>query len=267
MKKKIFELLSPSKTNQGLSYWIDVFLIILISLNVIVVILESVAAINERFNDFFIVFEVFSVSIFTIEYLLRLWVVNYLEAYQKPFWGNLKFALSPLAIIDLLSFLPFYFPFTGLDLRFLRLMRVMRVFRLFKIVRYANATSLISNLFREKRIELFISLIITLFLLLLSSCLMYFIENKAQPENFSSIPETMWWGICTLTTVGYGDMYPITAMGKVLAGIISILGIGLFALPTGILASGFSEQLEKIKNKNKECCPTCGKPLHEKRID
>lgn len=100
-------------------------------------------------------------------------------------------------------------------------------------------------------------------MLLITSTLMYYIENEAQPENFSSIPQTMWWGIATLTTVGYGDIYPITGFGKLLGGLIAILGIGLFALPTGILASGFSEQLAR-GNTNSNKCPNCGFDLKDK---
>ena len=117
-------------------------------------------------------------------------------------------------------------------------------------------------MFKEKREELAISLIFTAFLLLIASTLMYYVENEAQPEHFSSIPETMWWGIATLTTVGYGDIYPITGLGKALGGVIAVIGIGLFALPTGILASGFSEELSNRRaNLKSKSCPTCGHPL------
>ncbi len=262
MKKKLYHLLSPSTDHKGISYWIDLFLITLIALNVLVVLLESVEEIDRRFEHLFNLFEVFSIGIFTLEYLLRVWVITEDEQHQHPIQGRLKFMISPLAIIDLLSFLPFYFPFFGFDLRFIRIMRVMRIFRLFKIVRYVNALALITDVLRQKREELYISLILTLFLLLLSSSMMYFVENPAQPGNFSSIPETMWWGISTLTTVGYGDMYPITPLGKILGGIISIIGIGLFALPTGILASGFSEAIKNRKQKKQTHCPACGR-AHE----
>lgn len=120
-----------------------------------------------------------------------------------------------------------------------------------------TALALINRVVNQKKEELVISLIFTLFLLLITSTLMYYIENEAQPENFSSIPETMWWGIATLTTVGYGDIYPVTPLGQFIGGVIAVIGIGLFALPTGILASGFSEELSNRK-ENANCCPTCG---------
>lgn len=163
-----------------------------------------------------------------------------------------------MAIIDLLAILPFYLPFVGVDLRLLRMLRLLRIFRLFKIARYLKALNLMKRVFSKKKEELIIALIFTIFLLLIASTLMYYVENEVQPENFSSIPETMWWGIATLTTVGYGDIYPISGLGQILGGVIAIIGIGLFALPTGILAAGFSEELSQVKFKENNCS-TCGK--------
>ncbi|ERP31103.1 Ion transport protein [Chitinivibrio alkaliphilus ACht1] len=178
---------------------------------------------------------------FTIEYLVRIWTANIHPAYKKPLWGNLKFAATPLLIIDLLAILPFYLPFLGVDLRLLRVFRIHRLLRLFKIARYSTALSHITSVFRDKKEELFTALFFTFLLLVLTATLMYHIENPAQPEVFSSIPQTIWWGVAALTTVGYGDIYPITPQGQILGAIIAIIGIGIFALPAGILASGFSE--------------------------
>ena len=195
--------------------------------------------------------------VFSIEYVLRVWTADLNSKFRKPITGNLQYMRTPLAVIDLLAILPFYLPFFGIDLRLLRVLRMFRIFRLFKIARYLTALSLINKVVRQKKEELMISLIFTFFPLLITSTLMYHVENEAQPENFSSIPETMWWGIATLTTVGYGDVFPVTPIGKFLGGFIAVIGIGLFALPTGILASGFSEELSR-KNQLKEICPTCG---------
>lgn len=262
MKKRIYDLLNVSKKQGTPSWYIDVFLLSLIVLNVLAVVLESVQTLRLRYGSVFYAFELFSVLVFSLEYVLRLWTANLHPKYKKPLWGNLKYTFSPMAIIDLLAFLPFYLPYFGADLRMLRLLRVLRIFRLFKVVRYVEALSYIGSVFRKKREELFISLILTLFLLVISSALMYYVENEAQPENFSSIPETMWWGIATLTTVGYGDIYPITPLGQFLGGIIAIIGIGLFALPTGILASGFSEEISRKRNRA-NTCPTCGQALKQ----
>jgi voltage-gated potassium channel len=225
--------------------------------------LESVARIKQQYEPALKWFEIFSVVVFSIEYFLRILCANVNPKYRQLVTGNLRFATTPLAIIDLLAILPFYLPFVGIDLRFIRALRIFRLFRIFKIARYLRALDLIKDVVKSKREELIISLVFTLFLLLISSTVMYYVEHDAQPEHFSSIPQTMWWGIATLTTVGYGDLFPITAIGKILGGIIAIIGIGLFALPTGILASGFSDELSRRKVKEK-CCPACGRELEIK---
>ena len=263
MKKRVYNLLSVSQKPGNASWYIDIFIIVLIVLNVIALLLESIAPLQRRFENEFYFFELFSVIVFTIEYLLRLWSATVITGFQNPIKGRVKFALTPLAIIDLLAILPFYLPFIGIDLRLLRILRMFRIFRLFKIARYVTALALINRVIKTKKEELVISLIFTVFILLIASTLMYYVENEAQPNNFSSIPETMWWGIATLTTVGYGDIYPVTGLGRFLGGTISIIGIGLFALPTGILASGFSEELSRKKFKLNGC-PTCGEIVEKK---
>lgn len=259
-RKRIYEILSVSDKPGDLSWWVDVLIIVLIVLNVVAIVLESIESVRQQFRTAFYYFEVISVAVFTVEYILRIWTANYIPGYQKPVTGNIRYAGTPLATIDLLAFLPFYLPFIGVDLRFLRVLRIFRIFRLFKIARYVEALAFIGNVFRKKKTELVISLIFTVFLLLVTSTLMYYAENAAQPESFSSIPQTMWWGIATLTTVGYGDVFPITPFGRFLGGIIAMIGIGLFALPTGILASGFSEEISRKKHQDGNC-PVCGQPV------
>lgn len=262
MKKHIYHLLNDSGKPGDAPWLLDIFLVTLISLNIAAVILESVEALRLKFEMAFLYFEIFSVAVFTVEYLLRLWTANEDPRYKKRLVGNLRFAITPMAIIDLLAFLPFYFPFWGVDTRFLRMLRLFRIFRLFKIARYLTALTLINRVITNKREELAISLMLTVFLLILTSTLMYYVENEAQPQNFSSIPQTMWWGIATLTTVGYGDVYPVTALGRALGGVIALIGVGLFALPTGILASGFSEELSRKKGSS-NICPTCGQEIRD----
>lgn len=229
-------------------------------MNIIAIVLESVASIRQDYQQQFYLFELFSVIVFTVEYLLRVWTANVLPRYSSSVTGNIKYALTPLAVIDLLAILPFYLPLIGVDLRLLRMLRMFRVFRLFKIARYLKAIKLMKSVLDKKKEELVISLVFTIFLLLMASTLMYYIEHEAQPENFSSIPETMWWGIATLTTVGYGDIFPVTGLGRFLGGLIALIGIGLFALPTGILAAGFSEEISQSEIE-KGNCPTCGHHL------
>jgi voltage-gated potassium channel len=261
MNQRIYAVLSESKRPGDISWYFDLFIISLILLNVLAILLESVEGLHVRYSKVFNYFEISSVVVFTIEYILRVWTANLDPRFKSTFFGNVRFALTPMAIIDLLAFLPFYLTFTTVDMRFIRALRIFRIFRLFKITRYIIALSLMNRVFRQKREELIISLIFTLFLLLMASNMMYYVENEAQPRIFSSIPETMWWGIATLTTVGYGDIYPVTPLGQFLGGVIAIIGIGLFALPTGILASGFSEELTRIR-KGSGFCPTCGQELN-----
>lgn len=256
-RRKVYEILEVSKQRGDLSWYVDVFIMSLIVLNVIALILESVQPILLQYSTFFYWFEAISVLIFSIEYILRIWSANENPRYSKPFTGNIRYAFTPLLIIDILAILPFFLPLLGVDLRSFRILRIFRIFRIFKVARYIKALTLINDVVREKREELAIAIFFTMFMLLITSTVMYYVENAAQPEQFSNIPETMWWGIATLTTVGYGDVYPITPIGKLLGGMIAIIGVGLFALPAGILASGFSDQLSKSRN-NYSYCPNCG---------
>tara|TARA_B100001123_G_scaffold426241_1_gene540111 strand:- start:537 stop:1082 length:546 start_codon:yes stop_codon:yes gene_type:complete len=165
--------------------------------------------------------------------------------------------LTPSAIIDLLVVIPFYLPFFfNMDLRFLRVLRLFRLLALFKMARYAQSLHLLKVVLRDTKEELLIVFGATMGLLILASGIIYFIENKAQPEAFSSIPAAMWWAVATMTTVGYGDVYPITSLGKFFGGFISMLGLGTFSLPVGIIAYGFIEELQKRKSRPVKC-PHC----------
>lgn len=260
VKQMIYEELFPGTDNK-VNQAYNIGMLSLILLNILAVILETEASIYQRAKILFYVFEVASVIIFTIEYTMRIWVCTEDPRYKNPISGRLKFFFDPMTIIDLLSFLPFYLPFFSIDLRFLRALRLFRLFRLFKVGRYSQSLSLLTQVFKSKKEELLITLFSIFILLVVASSLMYLVENRAQPENFSSIPSAMWWGVATLTTVGYGDIYPVTVIGKIFGSIIAILGIGLFALPTGIIASGFSSELQS--RKLKKVCPHCGKPIDD----
>jgi len=262
IKKHIYILLDPA---EGGAFWdklIDSFIISLILLNVVAVILETVDSISLAYGPLFKNFEIFSVYFFTIEYALRVWTCTYIAKYKHPVTGRLRYIFSFGSLIDLLAIVPFYLPFSAFyDFRFIRILRLIRFLRVFKIGRYLNATKIISNVFKTKKEELVLCLLITLTLIVIASSLMYFVEHDAQPDKFSSIPESMWWSVTTLTTVGYGDVYPVTGLGRILTACISILGIGIFALPAGILASGFSAEFQKLK-KGKNTCPHCGNELN-----
>lgn len=260
-KLLIHQLLDPSDGGNIRDKIVNSFIVGLIMLNTLAVILETVERFYNNHKTIFDSIEIFSVFLFSFEYILRVWSCTADPTYAGSIKGRIKYILSFGAIIDLLAILPFFIPlFGGKDLRFVRSLRLLRFFRFFKLGRYLNASKLISNVFKAKKEELVLSFVITIFLIVIASCVMYYAEHDAQPEKFSSIPETMWWSVATLTTVGYGDEYPITGLGKFLTACISILGIGMFALPAGILASGFSDEFKKLK-KEENCCPHCNKKL------
>ena len=236
-------------------------LIGLILFNVLAVMAESVAWIKADYGDWLAGFEIFSVTVFVIEYMLRVWSCTANRRFRRPVRGRLRFALTPLAIVDLLAVLPTLLLWAGVDLRFLRLVRLARLMRLAKLGRYSRALQAIWQVVRSKRAELLMALMWMGVLLVMASSIMYMAENEQQPEAFSSIPAAMWWGIITLTTVGYGDIYPITTLGKLTAAVIAVVGIGLFALPAGILGSAFVELREQQKAKRESVCPHCGKPV------
>jgi voltage-gated potassium channel len=260
-KARIYELLDATIIESRLERYLNVFLMGLIFINVLAVILETEEALFLRYKNYFHWFEVISVIVFTIEYFLRLWSWTENEHYRHPVFGRLRFVFTPMALIDLLAILPFYLPmFIPFDLRFLRGLRLFRIFRLLKVSRYVKSLRTIKNVFIEKKEELLITVFSVLIMLVFSSSLMYFVEREAQPNKFTSIPAAMWWGIATLTTIGYGDIYPITVLGRFLGSIIAILGIGLFALPAGILASGFAAEIYE-KRSEPNVCPHCGKEI------
>jgi voltage-gated potassium channel len=260
LKQRVWGFVDVAKPGDGLGKAFDIFLISLIFLNVIAVIVGTMQPIQERYASVLHWFEVFSVAVFSVEYLARIWSCVTLKDYSKPITGRLRFMLKPMSLIDLLAILPFYLSFIEFDLLFIRALRLFRIFRIAKLVRYSSAVRLFGRVFTNKKEELVLTMMVMLVLIVIASSLMYFAENEAQPEKFTDIPSTMWWSVMTLTTVGYGDTYPITAFGKFLTSIISILGIGFFALPTGILGAGFVEEIQKQKAK-KIICPHCGKEI------
>ena len=262
LKEKVYLLLDPTEGGTKWDRIINGIIVTLILLNTLAVILETVESIDKSYGAVFNTFETVSVIIFSIEYCLRLWSCTASPKYRHWLGGRLRYAFSPGALVDLLAILPAYLPMLfRADLRFIRLLRLVRFFRFFKLSRYMNASRVIGNVFRAKREELVLSMVITFFLIVIASSIMYFVEHDAQPGKFSSIPETMWWSVATLTTVGYGDVYPVTTLGKTLTAVISVLGIGMFALPAGILASGFSNEFKKGRVA-RSCCPHCGGELN-----
>jgi len=262
LKTRIFGILEPGDED---SKYFDPVIMGLIVLNVIAVVLETVNWIYVRYATFFHIFDIFSVAIFSVEYVLRLWTCTVNPRFRSPIRGRLRYMITPMAIIDLLAVLPFYLYFILPEMRFLRAVRLFRLFRVLKLARYSESLQTFVDVLRLKKEELVLMFFAIMILLIVSSSLMYEAEHEAQPEAFASIPAAMWWGIVTLATVGYGDVYPKTPMGKFIGSIVVILGIGLFALPTGVLAAGFAEGLQRRKEEKKKLtvCPHCGRNIEE----
>jgi voltage-gated potassium channel len=261
VRLKVHDVLVETDDDETIDKIVAAGLILLIVLNVAAVVLETVDEYNLRYGHIFQAFEIFSVAIFSIEYLLRIWIAPLDERYAKPFWGRIKYALSPMALIDLLAILPAFVPlFMATDLRIIRALRILRIFRLLKMQRYVQSLNTLDEVLRSKKEELIVTTSMIAIMLIFAGSLMYLVENEAQPDKFPDIPSSLWWGIATLTTVGYGDVFPITPIGKLLGGAIAFLGIGIFALPTGILANGFAEQIKKKDPDDAPLeCPHCGK--------
>ena len=233
----------------------DIFLVSLICANILALILGSIKSVRDASPNAFMAFEAVSVGIFTLEYALRVWSYTEEPRYSRPVSGRIKFILSPIQLLDLLAIVPFFLVFLGLDLRALRAVRLLA--RAARLSRYFTGLRTLGGVLQAKRYELFTVMLVLMVLLILASSLMFFAEHEVQPEAFSSIPAAMWWTIVTLTTVGYGDVFPITSVGRILAGSIAILGIGFFALPAGILGSGFMEEVQR-RQEGPRVCPHCG---------
>jgi len=253
-----FILDEPEEHRDPLGRAIKLFVVAMIVLSAVSVILETVAELHERYESAFYAFEFFTVAVFSIEYALRLWSCVTDPRFKGPLWGRVKFVLSPMSLVDLAAILPFYLAWS-IDLRFLRALRLLRLARILKLGRYSESLDLVADVIRDKKQDMIATSSGAVVLLVISSSLMYFAENAAQPKVFSSIPAALWWGVTTLTTVGYGDIYPVTLLGKILAGLTAIVGVGLFALPAAILASGFMTEVQKRHHPGAKPCPHCGK--------
>ena len=272
LKQRIFQTIEPAEDGDLVSKIFDLVIIGLIVLNISMVIAETFT-LSESVKNVFSVLEIISVVIFSIEYALRVWTADLLHPDLSPVKARMRYVFSFMALMDLLAILPFYVPFIiPVDLRVLRTLRVTRLLRLFKVNRYSSALATIGKVFKRKGSQLVASMFIVSLLMLIASVLMYSIENAAQPNVFHNAFDALWWAIATLTTVGYGDIYPITAGGKMLSSVIAILGIGLIAVPTGIISAGFMETIEpKIAEKesaekpyDEKCyCPYCGNRIEK----
>lgn len=244
IKKEIYNILErPSSLNYG--YWIQGFIYFNIFVSIVVLFFESEKSL-DKYNDIFDIINIVNIVIFTIEYIVRIYAVGYVRR------GRIKYMFTPFMIIDLLVILPFYLSFFNVDLAFLRALRGLRIFKLFRLAKFVEFDNILAQIFSEKKEEFIFILIASIIILFTITPLVYHFEHEAQPEVFDSMFDTMWWAIITFTTVGYGDMYPITAMGRILTTIISVLGIAFYAIPGSIFTSALLEKMNhRHNNRNK----------------
>lgn len=248
LRRRLYRRLDPSVRAHGISPLNRVIMAVILT-SVIVTVLASEPLLSQRFGNLFLAFELVAGIIFLIEYVARAWVS--VEAPDNPggWRGRIKYLLSPLAIVDLVALLPLLGALVGAEAFLLRLLRLFRILRLARLGRFSRVVVTLGDCLHARRFELGMSLVFALLLLLVSSTLLHLVEGGAQPDAFGSIPRAMWWSIATLTTVGYGDVFPVTVLGRVLAGITAIGGIGLIAMPTGILAAAFSDALARRREE------------------
>ena len=263
IKQRTHEILEVAHQNDKASRAVDITLMCLILLNVALIITDTFELPPIAVTASGII-ENISVGVFTLEYLLRLWVADLSFPELSPFRARLRYLRTFAAVIDLVSLLPSYISAMSANFMVLRMLRVLRLLRAFKLNRYTHALHDIGEVFRKKASQLISSMLVVSFLMVISSVLMYDAEHEAQPEVFDNAFSGLWWAIATITTVGYGDIYPVTIVGRVMSAIIALLGIGLIAVPTGIITAGFSEQISQkrqAEEDEKEFCPYCGKKL------
>ena len=270
LKKQVFSIIQPAEKGNLASKIFDLFIMVLIFItiaSIFLVTFDFPPQVEQELDRI----EKWAVIAFTAEYLLRIWTADLLYPELGPWRARVKYIFSGMAIIDLASILPYYLPMLiPINLVGIRAVRLVRVLRIFKLNRYSEALSSICEVFKKKMHEILAALFFVMLLLIIASLLIYYAEHDAQPDKFPNAFSGLWWAVATLTTVGYGDIYPITAMGRFLGAAIAIMGIGMVAVPTGILSAGFVEVLEK-KNQHGDkdekseeppnFCPHCGKKL------
>jgi len=253
-RESLFRILHKPLPFSRPARYLNYGLFALILINAIAVALETVPSIHQPNRALFFWLEAVSTSVFAVEYLLRLWVCVEQTRFSHPITGRLRYALQPLPLLDLIVVLTFFAP---VDVRFLRIFRIIRLLRVLHLDIYERSIHQMALAIHRRRHILLASVVLMLIAIFCSAALLYFAEHAAQPDKFSSIPETLWWSVVTLTTIGYGDVIPITPLGKLLAGMSVIFGIGIFALPAAILTAAVLE----AGGETDLHCPHCGRPM------
>lgn len=260
LKLRIFEIIEKAEKGDILSVIFDYFIISLICINSLSVFIETFS-ISDRTEELLYKIELFSIIVFSLEYLLRVWTAEFLYENISPFKAKIKYIFSFMALIDFFAIIPFYIPFViKIDLRVLRMLRLIRLLRIVKINRYTTALYKVLGVVRKKSSELISSIFILFILMLISSILIYYIESPVQPDVYKNALSGLWWSIAIFTSVWLGDIYPITTVGKILCALMAVMGVAIIAVPTGIISSGFvedsseddDERLKLLKEINKD---------------
>ena len=247
-RRRISEIIEVGTAGDWVSKGYDLLSTLIVIINIAVTVMYTFDRMELLYGDLLLLIESVTVFFFAVDYILRVWTARFLYPTIPEKRAIRKYMTSLTGIIDLLSWLPYYLPiFFPAGATVFRMLRVVRVFRLFQINAYYDSLNVIGEVISSKRQQLMSSVFIILVLMMGSSLCMYSLEHEAQPEVFSNAFSGIWWSVSTLLTVGYGDIYPITYMGKFMGIIISFLGVGMVAIPTGIISAGFVDQYSRLK--------------------
>ena len=252
LRKTVFQCVEVGYDETGLTRGYDILNLLTILINVTVSILYTFDYFELHYGALLHTLEAVTVAFFAVDYVLRIWTAPLLFPQERSPVAVRKYMTSFWGIIDLISFLPFYIPLFPEGGAVFRLFRVVRIFRLFRVNKYSDSLGAITAVLKSKKQQLMSSVFIILVLMLSASLCLYSVEHDAQPEVFRNALSGIWWACSALLTVGYGDMYPITVAGKILAMVITFLGVGMVAIPTGIISAGFVEQFQRIREREEE---------------
>lgn len=253
-EKALYYLVDEKDEHNRLSKGVNYFLMALILLSVGEMALETDENIYKPYKTYFHIFDFFTVMVFSAEYVIRILTAHlHPENIGKTRWQSIRnYIFSFAGIIDLVSIIPFYLDL-AFDGRVFRTLKLLRLFRVFKIARYNESMKDVIDVIRTKSTEIGVIMSVIIIIMIISSFLMFYAEHKAQPEAFPNVLGCMWWAVVTMTTIGYGDVYPVTYYGKIIGSVMALLGIGLVAMPTGIISAGFLEKVnERREKKDKE---------------
>lgn len=259
LRRRLFLQLDLHGGSAGETSLLNRFIMALILVSVAYVILSTEVTLVERWPSLFFGLDIAFAVLFTLEYLLRLWCITERSEFTG-LRGRLRYAATPRALIDLLAIVPFYLSLGMTESFLLRLFRLLRMVSLAKFSRYTAAMDSLKNAIAERRYELLVSLGAAMLVLLAAATVLYAVEGRVQPEHFGSIPRALWWGVATLTTVGYGDVFPITPLGKLFAGMTALAAVGTVAMPAGILAAAFSEAFQQRRREAERLRGSAGDP-------